>query len=87
MSGFGGITKVNGDWTADEKVKLQTFWRLAEQKFVKKRKAEGYDLKNIAIPLPNLKSLKKYKRDAELKEFLQPYQAINPFGLKKPIVY
>ena len=56
----------------------------AEQQLVKKRKAEGVDLKNIAAPLPDVKNLKKYLRDAEMKKYLQQFQTINPYGLRKP---
>jgi len=44
---------------------------------------EGIELKNIAVPLPDNVSLNKYKKDMQLKKELQPYQLINPFGLKK----
>jgi hypothetical protein len=49
-------------------------------------KWKGYDLKNIVVPLPDAGCLKKYRKDRALKAVLQPYQTINPFRLKKPIV-
>ena len=51
---------------------------------MKKRKREGFDLKNIAVPLPDVKNLKKYTRDGEVKKFLEPFQTINPYRLRKP---
>jgi hypothetical protein len=57
-----------------------------QDQYLKKRKCEGFDLEKIVVPLPDYGCLTKYKRDSALKALLQPYQTINPFGLKKPIV-
>ena len=49
-------------------------------------KKEGLDFQLIAIPLPDVKGWGKYSRDVEVKKFLAPYQTINPYRLRKPIV-
>ena len=84
MSTFCGIKKLGGEWSDEEREAARRAWMKAEQQLVKKRKAEGIDLKNIAVPLPDVKGLKKYKRDVALKNYLQPFQLINPYGLRKP---
>ena len=84
MSTFYGIRKVGGEWSGEERENARRAWLEAEQQLVKKRKAEGVDLKNIAVPLPYVKNLKKFKRDGEVKKYLQPFQTINPYGLRKP---
>ena len=84
MSTFCGIRKVGGEWSDEEREQARRAWLEAEKQLVKKRKAEGFDLKNIAVPLPDVKNLKKYKRDGEVKKYLQPFQTINPYGLRKP---
>ena len=84
MSTFCGIRKLGGEWSDEEKEKARRAWLKAEQQLVKKRKAEGVDLKNIAVPLPDVKNLKKYTRDGEVKKFLEPFQTINPYRLRKP---
>ena len=86
MSSYCGLKKVGGEWTAEERIKIASKWLKAEKQLVQKRKAEGFDLKKIAVPLPDVKNLKKYQRDGTLKKFLKPFQVINPYGLKKPFV-
>ncbi len=61
-------------------------WKKKQDVFVQKMKRNGYDLQNIVVPLPDYGCLKKYSKDRALKAVLQPYQTINPYGLKKPIV-
>lgn len=75
-----------GPWTEPEMEKMRAKWKKMEVERVKKMKLEGYDLSLIAVPLPCSKNLKKYTRDAAVKKFLKPYQTINPYRLKKPIV-
>lgn len=87
MSSFYGVRKVSGgEWSNEEKEKMRKLWRAAEKKYVQKQKAAGFDLQNIAVPLPYMKNLKKYSRDAKVKKYLEPYQTINPYRLKKPYV-
>jgi hypothetical protein len=81
---FYGIKKLAGEWNDEEREKARRAWLKAEQELVKKRKAQGIDLKNIAVPLPDKRNLKKYTRDAGVKKLLKPYQTINPYGLRKP---
>ena len=84
MSTFCGIKKSGGEWNDEEREAARRAWMKAEQQLAKKRKAEDIDLKNIAVPLPDVKRLKKSNRDVALKKELQPFQTINPYGLKKP---
>ena len=84
MSTFCGIKKLGGEWSDEEREAARRAWMKAEKQLVKKRKAEGIDLANIAVPLPDVKRLKKYSNDVALKKELQPYQTINPYGLRKP---
>ena len=84
MSTFYGIRKVGGEWSDEEREAARRAWLKAEQQLVKKRKAEGFDLQNIAVPLPDVKNLKKYLRDGEAKKYLEPFQTINPYRLRKP---
>ena len=49
-------------------------------------KKEGLDFQLIAIPLGDVKGWGKYSRDVEVKKFLAPYQPINPYRLRKPLV-
>ena len=87
MSSFGGIVKVGGaSWTDEEKELLRQIWKKAEAKYLQKKRAAGYVLQNIAVPMPDLKNLKKYQKDTALKRSLQPYQTINPLKLRKPVV-
>ena len=65
---------------------MKDIWEKKQDGFVKKMKATGYDLQNLVVPLPDYGCLKKYSKDRALKAVLQPYQTINPFRLKKPIV-
>ena len=65
---------------------MKDLWKKKQKAFVQKMKWKGYDLKNIVVPLPDAGCLKKYRKDRALKAVLQPYQTINPFRLKKPIV-
>ena len=65
---------------------LKDIWKKKQDAFVEKMKLTGYDVQNISIPLPDYGCLKKYRRDNALKATLKPYQTINPFRLKKPIV-
>jgi hypothetical protein len=86
MSTFYGIRKVSGgEWSDEEREQARRAWLEAEKQLVKKRKREGFDLKNIAVPLPDVKNLKKYTRDGEVKKFLEPFQTINPYRLRKPV--
>ena len=84
MSTFYGIWKVRGEWSDEEREQARRAWLEAEKQLAKKRKREGFDLKNIAAPLPDVKNLKKYTRDGEVKKFLEPFQTINPYRLRKP---
>ena len=57
---FLGIRKVKGgEWTAEEKEKAIALQMKAEKALVRKRRAEGYVLEDLVIPLPDLMSLKK----------------------------
>ena len=84
MSTFYGIRKVGGEWSDEEREAARRAWLKAEQQLVKKRKAEGFDLESIAVPLPDVKNPKKYLRDGEVKKYLEPFQTINPYRLRKP---
>ena len=84
MSSFYGIKKLGAEWNDEEREKARRAWLKAEKELVKKRKAQGIDLKNIAVPLPDMQNLKKYKEDRKLKNELKPFQTINPYGLRKP---
>ena len=87
MSSYGGIRKGSGEpWTDAEKEVTRALWQKFEKKRVQSMKAAGFDVQLIAIPLPDVQNMKKYKRDTAVKKFLGPYQTINPFRLKKPIV-
>lgn len=86
MSTFYGLRKVKGEWTDEEREKARRLWIAAEKKYVMKRKLEGFDLAKIAVPLPCMKNLKKYNRDVEMKRYLEPFQTINPYRLRKPYV-
>jgi hypothetical protein len=86
MSSFGGIRKVNGEWTDEEKEKIRASWKKAEAKCLQKMVANGYVLQNIAVPLPDVKNYKKYIRDSGVKKLLEPYQTINPLRVRKPVV-
>ena len=57
-------------------------WKAAENRLKKRRIDEGLILENVVVPLPDEKSLSKYRRDLSLKKQLEPYQTINPFKLK-----
>ena len=65
---------------------LKAYWKKKEVEKVKQMKLNGFDLQKIAVPLPDYGCLKKYRSDKAVKEFLQPYQTINPYRLKKPFV-
>ena len=65
---------------------LKDIWKKQEDAFVEKMKLDGYDVQKLAVPLPDYGCLKKYRRDNALKAALEPYQTINHFRLKKPIV-
>ena len=86
MSTFYGVRKVNGEWSDEEKEKVRRLWMAGEKKHVKKMKAAGFDLAKIAVPLPRLKNLKQYKKDVAVKKYLEPFQTMNPFRLRKPYV-
>jgi len=86
MSYFGGVKKIGGEWTANQKSHCRDVWQKAEQKAIKRMKADGFDISEIVVPLPWQNNLKKYQRDRALKKQLEPYQTINPLGLKKHIV-
>jgi hypothetical protein len=87
MSTYGGIRKVSGDsWTDEEMQHVRALQAKMDKKSVQAMKKEGLDFQLIAIPLPDVKGWGKYSRDVEVKKFLAPYQTINPYRLRKPIV-
>jgi hypothetical protein len=84
MSTFLGVRKVSGGaWNAAEKDAMIRAWQQAEKKLLQKKRKDGIELKNIAVPLPDKASLKRYKADTKLKKELEPFQVINPYRLKK----
>ena len=52
MSAYGGIRKVSGgSWTDEEMQRTRALQAEMDKKRVQAMKREGWDLKNIAIPL------------------------------------
>ena len=87
MSTYGGIRKVSGDtWTDEEMQHMRTLQAKMDKQRVLAMKKNGWDLKLIAIPLPDAAHWGKYNKDVGLKKFLAPYQTINPYRLRNPIV-
>ncbi len=81
MPSFCHIRK-DGEWTSEEKEICLKAWKEAENRLKKRRIDEGLILENVVVPLPDEKSLSKYRKDLSLKKQLEPYQTINPFKLK-----
>ena len=87
MSTYDGIRKVlGGNWNDEEMQRMRALQADMDKKRVKAMKREGWDLKNIAIPLADESLWSKYSKDAKVKKLLAPYQTINPYRLRKPIV-
>ena len=87
MSTYGGIRKVSGgSWNDEEMQHVRALQAKMDKKRVQDMKKEGLDFQLIAIPLGDVKGWGKYSKDVEVKKFLAPYQTINPYRLRKPIV-
>jgi hypothetical protein len=85
MPSFGGIKKYASEWTQEERRKYRALHRQFEEDLIRKRKAQGFDLQLISIPLPTIKTLRKYQKDTALKKELAEYQVINPYKLKQDV--
>ena len=72
--------------TAGQTQRVRALQAKMDKQRAQAMKKEGFDLKLIAIPIPDEKRWGKFKKDPKVKKFLAPYQPINPYRLRKPIV-
>ena len=87
MNSYGGIRKVSGgSWNDEEMQHMRALQAKMDKKRVQDMKKEGLDFQLISIPIPDVKGWGKYSRDVKEKKFLAPYQTINPYRLRRPIV-
>ena len=75
-----------GSWNDEEMQHVRALQAKMDKKRVRDMKKEGLDFQLIAIPLGDVKGWGKYSKDVAVKKFLAPYQTINPYRLRKPIV-
>ena len=85
MPSHSGITNLDGKFTSEQLLIIDSKVRKVEQKHF--RKAAKLSALH-AIPLPSAQNLQKYRRDLQEKRRLQDVsgvkQTVNPHGLRKP---